>query len=316
MCRLATTERMPLWVPALPRSRSRRVPKRQVHLVVDDQASGRARAREWPSMRSTASPLRFMNVCGLTSRSTGHRRASNATRLSNSASGGLPGDAVGAAAARRTESRRCGASRRTARPGCPAQRSPASAAPPAPCDASRRGEPAGEETPSMQAAPQYALRSRITAAMRLEQDLDVERQRPRLHVEQVVLGALDDAGLPAQAVDLRPAGHARLFHVALAVARHQVGELRHELRPLGPRADQAHLADEHVDQLRELVQAEAADEPAQPRAPRIVRARPRPARTRPPRPAASSGTSACRTACRRARRAPGRTAPARAATSA
>src|SRR5579864_3840779 len=94
---------------------------------------------------------------------------------------------------------------------------------------------------------------------RFQQDLDVKCERPRLDIKQVVLGSLLDRRLTAETVHLCPAGHARLFHVPLAVARHQVGELRHELWSLWPRANQAHLADQYVDQLRELVQAETAD---------------------------------------------------------
>src|SRR5438128_7485944 len=37
---------------------------------------------------------------------------------------------------------------------------------------------------------------------RLEQNLDVERQRPGLDVEQVIFGPLDHAGLAAQTIDL------------------------------------------------------------------------------------------------------------------
>ena len=60
----------------------------------------------------------------------------------------------------------------------------------------------------------------------------------------------------------------------LAIARHQVRKLCHELGPLWPRADQAHLAEQHVDQLGELVQAEAPNDLAQTRAPRVIWHRP------------------------------------------
>ena len=53
---------------------------------------------------------------------------------------------------------------------------------------------------------------------RAEQDLEVQEQGPVLDVIEVVLDALLDGGLAAQAVDLRPAGDARLHLVPQVVA--------------------------------------------------------------------------------------------------
>src|SRR6266568_1831418 len=51
---------------------------------------------------------------------------------------------------------------------------------------------------------------------------------------------------------------------AIDVSRHLAGEQRHEVRPLGPGADQRHLASHHVDQLGQLVEAGATEELADP----------------------------------------------------
>src|SRR5690606_25413395 len=60
---------------------------------------------------------------------------------------------------------------------------------------------------------------------------------------------------------LRPAREAGTHAMAQVVVA-QVGvEFGHELRPLRARADDAHVAPEDVPQLRELVQAGAADDP-------------------------------------------------------
>src|SRR5262249_41356934 len=109
---------------------------------------------------------------------------------------------------------------------------------------------------------------------RLEQDLDVERQRPGLYVEQVILGALDDRGLSAQAIDLRPAGHAGLFHMPLPISGDQVRELRYKLGPFRSWPHQAHFAKQHIDQLWKLVQAEATNDLAESRSPWVVWHRP------------------------------------------
>ena len=48
----------------------------------------------------------------------------------------------------------------------------------------------------------------------------------------------------------------------LDVARDALGELRYELRTLGPRTDHAHLAVQHVEQLRQLIDPGLSDERA------------------------------------------------------
>src|SRR5690606_30248671 len=109
------------------------------------------------------------------------------------------------------------------------------------------------------------------------QDVQVEHHRPVLDVVEVVLDPALDllrcVGFPAPAVDLRPAGDARLDLVAREVAVDDlaielVGSLRH--RRVGARADQRQVALQHVEQLRQLVQAGLADEAADAGHPRIA----------------------------------------------
>ena len=99
---------------------------------------------------------------------------------------------------------------------------------------------------------------------------------------------------------------------ARAHAQHLVAQLRRiqrdVARHLRPRADQAHVAAQHVDQLRQLVELGAAQERAGARDARIgADGERRPALTR--RRRASCGTCGCETARRRGRPAPGGRTP-------
>ena len=76
----------------------------------------------------------------------------------------------------------------------------------------------------------------------------------------VPLDALGERSLPAQAVDLRPAGDPRLDAVAVVVADDVLVEQLDELRALGAGPDQAHLAAQDVQQLRQLVDRGATQE--------------------------------------------------------
>ncbi len=80
--------------------------------------------------------------------------------------------------------------------------------------------------------------------------------------------------LPAPAVHLRPPRDAGPHLVPQHVLRVALLELLDEVRPLGPRADQRHVALEHVPDLRQLVEVEAAQQPPDRRAPRVVLGRP------------------------------------------
>src|SRR3954471_250609 len=101
---------------------------------------------------------------------------------------------------------------------------------------------------------------------RHQQDLDVEPERPVLDVVVVPLDAVGERGLAAQAVNLGPAGDPGLDAVAVAVAVDVALEQPGEVRTLGTWADQAHVALEHVQQLRQLVERGAAQEGAEARA--------------------------------------------------
>ena len=62
--------------------------------------------------------------------------------------------------------------------------------------------------------------------------------------------------------------------------RDREGEVLQQLGPLGARADQAHLAAQHVPELRQLVEPRLAQEPADPRDARVVLRRRAPRRCR------------------------------------
>src|SRR5690606_28378517 len=63
-------------------------------------------------------------------------------------------------------------------------------------------------------------------------------------------------------VDLRPAGDAGLHTVTHAVVRNFLREIVDEHRTFRARTDEAHIADEHVDDLRDLINAGAAHKAA------------------------------------------------------
>src|SRR6266853_3427785 len=75
-------------------------------------------------------------------------------------------------------------------------------------------------------------------------DFQIEADRPVLDVIEVVLDALVDRRVAAPAVDLGPSGQARLHLVAQHVLRYAMFELLDEMRTLGPRADDGHVAAE------------------------------------------------------------------------
>ena len=97
---------------------------------------------------------------------------------------------------------------------------------------------------------------------REEKDEQVERDREVLHVEEIVLKLLHrilDAGAVGVA-HLRPPGHAGPHAVAKTVKRNRPTEALDELRTLRTRTNQAHVADEHVPQLRQFVEPGASEE--------------------------------------------------------
>src|SRR5690242_19536122 len=75
-----------------------------------------------------------------------------------------------------------------------------------------------------------------------KKDLEVEPERVVLDVIVVPLRTICEGRPASQALHLSPAGNASLDPVAVAVAIHRALEALDELRPLGARPDQAHLA--------------------------------------------------------------------------
>ncbi|EAU61758.1 hypothetical protein STIAU_7234 [Stigmatella aurantiaca DW4/3-1] len=111
-----------------------------------------------------------------------------------------------------------------------------------------------------------------TAQGRAHQNLKIHQQRPVLDVVQIVLDPLLDGRLPAQPVDLRPTRNARLHLVSQVVAGNLPLELLDEDRALGTRPHQAHVAAQHVEELRQFVDGVLAQEGANGRAPRVLQA--------------------------------------------
>src|SRR5258708_39137539 len=101
-----------------------------------------------------------------------------------------------------------------------------------------------------------------SAKQREPHNLDVEAHRPVLDVVEVVLDSLLERCVAAPAIHLRPACDACLDLVAEHVLRNAVFELLDEIRTLGPRTDDRHVAAQHVPELRQLVDVEAAQPPA------------------------------------------------------
>src|SRR4029077_14952602 len=89
---------------------------------------------------------------------------------------------------------------------------------------------------------------------RQQQDPDVEPERLVLHVPDVEL----EAPLPRErvaAVELRPPGDPGAHVVAAGLLPGIARQILHQQRP---RADQAHVAPDHVDETRLLVDAPSA----------------------------------------------------------
>ena len=103
-----------------------------------------------------------------------------------------------------------------------------------------------------------------------EHDLDIQPKGPVLDVPNIMLDALGNAGVSAKAVHLRPAGHTWSHLVLHHVERHRFSELLHKEGDFRARTHQAHVAADHVPQLRQLVQAQLSQEAPDPRATVIV----------------------------------------------
>src|ERR1019366_8583751 len=103
-----------------------------------------------------------------------------------------------------------------------------------------------------------------------EENVQIEPRGPVGDVVEIVLDTFAQRRVAAPAVDLGPAGDAGFDGVPSVIVRDRLGELADENRTLRTRAYQAHVADEDVDELRQLVQARLAQEGAELRCARVV----------------------------------------------
>src|SRR5437773_142766 len=97
--------------------------------------------------------------------------------------------------------------------------------------------------------------------------LEVAKERPPCDVEVIELHHLLERNAAA-AVHLPRPRAPRLQIQALAAPRLHVPVL---IQDQGPRADQAHLPTQHVEELRQLVERIAPQPAPEPRHPRVVR---------------------------------------------
>ena len=103
-----------------------------------------------------------------------------------------------------------------------------------------------------------------------KQNFEIKSQSPVFNVIQIAFNPFDYGGVPPVTVDLRPAGHAGAHLVLDHVARDLLLKLLHKKRPLGPRPHEAHVALQHVPELRQLVEAVFAHDVADGRDARVV----------------------------------------------
>ena len=123
-----------------------------------------------------------------------------------------------------------------------------------------------------------ALRRKAFGRLRDEQDLDRQQQQLEVEHQRLLFDVLQiEPQLVVRvrvvfAVDLRVAGQAALDAQAEGKLRYFLRIRLHVLDALGPRPDQRHVALEHVQNLRQLVDAQLADDPPDARDARIARA--------------------------------------------
>src|SRR5947209_13947444 len=117
----------------------------------------------------------------------------------------------------------------------------------------------------------------IAREYRQESDAEIEKQRPIVNIEEVVFDPHADLGIvrnaTAKAVDLGPAGDARLHIVAPRVKRDRLLEELIVRKRMRTRADQAHLTAEHVQELRQFIDIVPAHPSADAGNPRVILAR-------------------------------------------
>src|SRR3546814_7897583 len=88
-----------------------------------------------------------------------------------------------------------------------------------------------------------------------EQNKHIQEQRAMLYIVEVILdlfAGLADAGGVALA-HLRPARNSGLDHMAVNIKGQLPVEVPYKSGLLGPRADQAHVALQHIEKMRQFV---------------------------------------------------------------
>src|SRR5829696_1217251 len=100
-----------------------------------------------------------------------------------------------------------------------------------------------------------------------QEDQEVEDQRPAIDILLVELDAalcsFDGTDFPAEALHLREARDARPNAMTTCIAAHRILVVMvadPHLERVGPRTDQRHVAPDHVQKLRKLIDAELAED--------------------------------------------------------
>src|SRR6185436_16619859 len=113
-----------------------------------------------------------------------------------------------------------------------------------------------------------------TANKRHHQNVGIQRQRPIADIVNIVAKSLFEAGVAPPAVDLRVAGNAGPDGMAEIVAAMFFAELSGKFRTLGAGTDEAHVAAQHIPELRQFVKAGAPEKISDSSAARIIGNRP------------------------------------------
>src|SRR5688572_493367 len=95
-----------------------------------------------------------------------------------------------------------------------------------------------------------------------------------LQVIEVVFNPLANRRVASPAADLSPSGNTRLQRMPRHVAGNISPKNLNEVRPLGARADQAHVSTQHIEKLGKLVQPRRPKDSAQTGDPFVLRSGP------------------------------------------
>jgi hypothetical protein len=88
---------------------------------------------------------------------------------------------------------------------------------------------------------------------RLENRLKIKEQIPMLYVIKIMNDPFSQIGITPKTVHLRPSCDPRFYRMASVVMRDLVLKAPDQFRAFGPRPNEAHLALEHIPELRYLV---------------------------------------------------------------